>query len=878
MRWPVVAVALLLRTGGDAVAPASVRPSAAPDSLATLTAGIGGTCVTTTSGAGYCWGNFGRVAGTVYRIVGADGKPTALHSLSQGWFNRCGLSADDDVACDWSLSGPTPTADGKAPSVPRGCAYYLCAVPLGNRGPLPLAPLRSVTTGSDHACALAFNGTAYCWGHNHMGQLGLGYWTPDSGGSTGAVSPIPAAVPELRFSQISAGEMLTCGVTVRDGEVYCWGYGQSGTTGDSTATTYCDGRLPYSNKPCSSAAPHRVLPESLPGTWSSRSVRFSSVHAGMRLACGISTTFEAYCWGGNYRCALGRCHTADSPRAHLIGVPGRVVEIGAGYWFACARTADARVFCWGDNRGGELGSLVTMNAGPDGGPPDYVGRGGDPYADPCFLGGRCSPVPVQVWPGRRWLALTVGPNHACALAEDDGGIYCWGGSDRALLGMGMQPVPCDNRAPDWSKGPCQPNPVRVPGLPELGPPPGQAAILAMAARPFGERVVPAVMATRLLVSQREVRALFPAETARAWGWAARSKTEFTPGYEWGVSIDAPRARAVLSLTTPRSDSSREFSSASEVIASGGMRACPGMDLRCAVSGNAVVENQSVILTWRDTALIARLFAMRPAWFHAYRRRPDGSDEIPSDSIRVEYGDPQIPEPDSLTRAGAAQARLAYQASINWISRRIDRTDAPWWSNEMWLEVGDSAQFRVSGARCSYDFCFGSSIVLDSGWTVLDTTVAQAHSLPARPTNANRLIVERSPAVTLVGLRPGRTRLRVTGLHGASDSIPTNRPPPRSLEQAIVVTVPVDRVRMSPRPEVIRLDDTMKVVARVFDRNGKEIAGAPVAISLREAGGENTQIWEPFRRRFTKPGKKTLIATFGRHADTLTVIVVDPRSP
>jgi hypothetical protein len=681
----------------------------------------------------------------------------------------------------------------------------------------------------------------------------------------------------LRFSQISAGEMLTCGVTVRDGEVYCWGYGQSGTTGDSSVATYCLGQVPYQNKPCSSATPHRVLLESLPGTYTTQPVRFSSVHAGMRLACGVSTTFEAYCWGGNYRCALGRCHTGESPLAHLINVPGRVVEIGAGYWFACARTADARVFCWGDNRNGELGSLATINAVPDGGPPDYAGHGGDPYADPCFLGGRCSPVPVQVSPGRRWVALAVGPNHACALAEDDGGIYCWGGDKRALLGMGMQLVPCDNRSPNWDNGPCQPNPVRVPGLPELGPPPAQSAIMARAARTLGQRDVPAVMATRLVVSRREVRAMFPAETARTWGWTPPPKYEYSPGYEWGVSLDAARGLATLSVTTPRSDSLREFSSVSDVIARGQARVCPGPGLPCANAGSAVVENRGVILSVRDTALIARLFALRPAWFRAYRRRPDGSDEIPSDSIRVEYVDPQIPAPDSLVRAQARQERRAYEASINWIARGIRRTDAPSWTQETWFAVGDSAQLTVRDNRCSHDVCYGESAVLDSGWTVLDTTIARVLPQSPRPPRANQLIVERSASVTVVGVRPGRTRLRVVGLHGSYDATPLRQPPPRSLEQDIVVTVPVDRVRLSPRPETVRVGDTLKVTVRVFGRDGREISGAPVVITLREPGVDMTGS-APFAQPFTKPGKKTLIARFGRYEDTLTVIAFDPKSP
>jgi hypothetical protein len=265
-----------------------------------------------------------------------------------------------------------------------------------------------------------------------MGQLGNGAWAADSSGSTGTAVRRPVAVAGgRRFAQISVGEMLTCGITRLEGFIYCWGYGQSGSTGDTLVMQVCSAPLPYPNRICSSAVPHRVLPDSVGSDWRTRPSqrRFVSVHAGMRMACAVSEQGEAWCWGSNYRCGLGICRAADSPRAHRIPIPGRVVEVGAGYWFACARTADGRLFCWGNNTEGQLGSLVSVNSGADGDPPDYRDSASHntAYDDPCFLGGRCSPAAAPVAPARRWAALTVGASHACALAADDGGVYCWGG-------------------------------------------------------------------------------------------------------------------------------------------------------------------------------------------------------------------------------------------------------------------------------------------------------------------------------------------------------------------------------------------------------------------------------------------------------------------
>ena len=89
-----------------------------------------------------------------------------------------------------------------------------------------------ISAGSRHTCGVAENDQAYCWGLDSSGQLGDG---DPSQGMDVRRKLFPSRVRTQRFARfvsVSAGDLLTCGLT--DANVaYCWGFG----TGSDTSPT-----------------------------------------------------------------------------------------------------------------------------------------------------------------------------------------------------------------------------------------------------------------------------------------------------------------------------------------------------------------------------------------------------------------------------------------------------------------------------------------------------------------------------------------------------------------------------------------------------------------------------------------------------------------
>jgi len=193
------------------------------------------------------------------------------------------------VLCDVGLTGGWRDSLGKESPPPLTCRDPACLRPLVRRGGIPFKTARLVSAGGQKACALAPNGTPYCWGGDSIDAF---------------TAPFNISVPlrdsaqaalrgnALRFSQLDAGWGLICGVTQKDGAIHCWGSLLGGQPAPQVDTAPCP---PYALSRCEVERRTRVLPEGPPreqiDPWQ---IRFEQVSAGMNLGCGVDVRGDAY--------------------------------------------------------------------------------------------------------------------------------------------------------------------------------------------------------------------------------------------------------------------------------------------------------------------------------------------------------------------------------------------------------------------------------------------------------------------------------------------------------------------------------------------------------------------------------------------------------
>ncbi|HEY0994973.1 MAG TPA: FG-GAP-like repeat-containing protein [Gemmatimonadaceae bacterium] len=197
-------------------------------------------CGITTDGDLYCWGDntYGQLgngsAGATPTRVPTKVNDEKWVDVAVGAWHTCGVTDWGGLYC-WGSneSGQLGTGDTNPRSTPAYVnstsaftnvvtqSYYGDGLPAGVS-----APATTANHGAASTCALAIDGTAYCWGWNGAGQVG-------DGSTTTRTTPV-AVSTTLRFNALVMGDAFTCGI--RGPAMHCWGANQLGQFGSGSTT------------------------------------------------------------------------------------------------------------------------------------------------------------------------------------------------------------------------------------------------------------------------------------------------------------------------------------------------------------------------------------------------------------------------------------------------------------------------------------------------------------------------------------------------------------------------------------------------------------------------------------------------------------------
>lgn len=160
-------------------------------------------------------------------------------AVAVGGTHACALLADHTVQC-WGGSGDSQGWTGQsyslgpAPVLGNGTTND-SSTPVSVSG---ISDAVAVSAGGDFTCVIRVGGTVQCWGYNGSGQLGDGSTTNRSTPVTvSGLSHVVRVVTSLAIDQGgTTGYVQHACAMLDDGSVYCWGGNHGGQLGDGTTT------------------------------------------------------------------------------------------------------------------------------------------------------------------------------------------------------------------------------------------------------------------------------------------------------------------------------------------------------------------------------------------------------------------------------------------------------------------------------------------------------------------------------------------------------------------------------------------------------------------------------------------------------------------
>jgi alpha-tubulin suppressor-like RCC1 family protein len=362
-----------------------------------ISAGLYDTCALLSDGALRCWGEntagqlgLGRVA-RPENAIGDDEHPNAIEDIPVG-DEVMDVSVSSNVICavlrtgkvrcwgdSWWLGYPYDwkIGDDETPA-------EVGDVDVGEN-------VREVSVAEEHTCVLLDTGAVRCWGKGDEGRLGYGNtrWVGKEDHPAGA-GDVPVGGP---VKQISTGLRHTCAL-LESGGVRCWGFGGTGLLGYGNREDVGDDETPLSQpfvelggrvRQIASGNHHNcaLLEDGRVRCWgtvppandeadpigddetpASRPVvdlggRASAIATGGDRTCALVEASNALrCWGKGAPYALGYGNVDDVKTPADSGdlpLGDRVISFDVGHSHLCALLENGDLRCWGDHSFGLLG-------------------------------------------------------------------------------------------------------------------------------------------------------------------------------------------------------------------------------------------------------------------------------------------------------------------------------------------------------------------------------------------------------------------------------------------------------------------------------------------------------------------------------------------
>lgn len=263
------------------------------------------TCIRTTAGVVFCWGEW-RARPTQVSL------PAPAVAIGVGAEHACAVVDDGEVLC-WGSDASGQLGDGGPDLTVEEPRYPAWQLP----------PARGVCGGDEFSCAVTSNGAVYCWGANSEGQLGV----------DGPSSTIPVNLAFGAVDSVVCGSAHACALS--DGAVGCWGRNTDGQLGLGHAS---DEEPVFAVK-------------GLPGA-------AEALCAGAGHSCALIDG-QVWCWGDDLYGQLGDGGDDDPPTGTPVlvyGLTEPALDVSCGDYHTCALLADAVVACWGEGHEGALGN------------------------------------------------------------------------------------------------------------------------------------------------------------------------------------------------------------------------------------------------------------------------------------------------------------------------------------------------------------------------------------------------------------------------------------------------------------------------------------------------------------------------------------------